>query len=76
MYGKSEGLYFTGGNSMIKFLCWEPYACITVNNRKEALDLIRKNKFEQYKDVCVCIDNIERFSLKSQRAKEYFGIKR
>lgn len=61
---------------MIKFLCWEPYDCITVNNRKEALDLIRKNKFEQYKDVCVCIDNIERFNLKSARAKEYFGIKR
>ena len=61
---------------MIKFICWEPYDYITVNNRKEALDLIRKNKFEQYKDVCVCIDNIERFNLKSQRAKEYFGIKR
>lgn len=61
---------------MIKFICWGPYDCITVSNRKEALDLIRKNKFKQYKDVCVCIDNIERFNLQSPRAKEYFGIKR
>lgn len=61
---------------MIKFLCWNPYSCITVASRKEALDLIKKNKFNDYKSVCVCLNNGERFNLESARAKEYFGIKR
>lgn len=61
---------------MIKFMCWNPNENIVVKNRKEALDLIRKNKFDKYSSVCVWLDNGEKFALHSARSKEYFGIKR
>lgn len=61
---------------MIKFICWNPNKNIIVKNRKEALDLIRKNNFDKHSSVCVWLDSGERFALRSARGKEYFGIKR
>ena len=60
---------------MIKFLCWNPYSCITVASRKEALDLIKKNKFNDYKSVCVCLNNGERFNFIYEEINNYLKSK-
>ena len=61
---------------MIKFLCWEPNEVITINNRKEAFTLIKKESFKKYKNVVIVLETGEEMNLNSPRAKEYFGIKR
>lgn len=59
---------------MITFICHAPEARITCENRKEALNLIRKGRFQKYKTVVVDVSS-EKFNLDSARSKEYFGLK-
>ena len=61
---------------MIKFICWEPNETVIAYDRREAIKMIQKEKFGKYKNVVVCLPNGEKVNLESQRAKEYFGIKR
>lgn len=61
---------------MIKFICWEPNETIVAYDRREAIKLIKANKFKKYGNVVVFLSSGEKVNLESPRAKEYFGIKR
>ena len=61
---------------MIKFICWKPNKTITAYDRREAIKMIQQGKFNHYKNVVVRLPSGEEVNLESQRAKEYFGIKR
>lgn len=58
----------------IKFICYDPKDTITCDDRKAALNLIRKGNLRKYRTVVVDTGN-DRFNLDSPRGKEYFGIK-
>ena len=60
---------------MIEFICWDPKDTIIANDRQEALNMIRNNKFKKYKNVVVRLSDGD-FNLESYRAKEFFGIKK
>lgn len=64
---------------MITFTCWynkkSKATSICCPNRKEALDMIRKNRFDNYEIVVVSVDG-ETFNLRSKRGYDYFGIKK
>lgn len=68
---------------MITFTCWyneksgvkAKVIIIYCTDRKEALGMIRKGDFDNYKNVVVSVGN-EKFNLNSKRGYDYFGIKK
>lgn len=66
-------------NTDIIFDCWnhdnKTHSHITASSRKEALDMIRHNKFKEFRNVVVELPSGEKFNLYSIRAMNYFGIK-
>lgn len=65
-------------NNSIIFNCLnhdnKTYSHFTASNRKEALNMIRQDKFKEFRNVVVYLPSGESFNLQSIRSMNYFGI--
>lgn len=66
-------------NTDIIFDCWnhdnKTRSHITAGSRKEALNMIRQDKFKEFRNVVVYLPSGKSFNLQSIRSMNYFGIK-